>query len=212
MRVLRVCTTGGKENETGRRGNQRRGPYRLHSSGTRVFKHGYPRECRSTTDPMTRTQPSGASYKSSLSLFLFSVRPGSTFVICSERFPPIACSFPLMSAPSHGYTAHQSTESPCPFTPSGSPRLLTLPPRQPGRPGRPSWRHPVWQDRPTDKGGGARSLCCHVLGLRAAPTFGPKDKSDERASRRGVLRRLPVCYRHGAFHTHYASSHRYYSR
>lgn len=64
---------------------------------------------------------------------------------------------------------------------------------------RPSWRHPVWQDRPTDKGGGAWPLRCHVLGLRAAPTFGLKDKSDERVSRRGVLRRLPVCYCYASY-------------
>lgn len=66
---------------------------------------------------------------------------------------------------------------------------------------RPSWRHPVWQDRPADKRGGARVLRCHLLGLRAAPTFGPKDKSDEPCQPSCRTRRLPVCCCLGVFLT-----------
>lgn len=79
-----------------KRGNQRRGPSRLHSSGTRVFKHGYPRECRSTTDRITHTHMFDlTNYKiSSFFLFLILVSLRFACVICSERFPLITCSFP----------------------------------------------------------------------------------------------------------------------
>ena len=49
----RMALSKKRERERGG-GNQRRGPCMLHSSGTRVFKYGYPRECRSTTDRTTR--------------------------------------------------------------------------------------------------------------------------------------------------------------
>ena len=107
-----------------------------------------------------------------------------------------------MPAPSHAYTDTNPQKSPLPLYTIGL-LVSSLPSQQPGRP---SWRHPVWQDRPADKGGGAWPLRCHVLGLRAAPTFGPKDKSDERASRRGVLRRLPVCYCYASYRYYYQRS------
>lgn len=181
-----------------KRGNQRRGPSRLHSSGTRVFKHGYPRECRSTTDRITRTHV--RPYKLQDLLFLsLSYSCFSSFRLYNlfGTIPSHNVLLPLMPTPSHAYT---DTNPQNPLAPLhhrvvrfSSPLTATRTAR------RPSWRHPVWQDRPTDKGGGAWPLRCHVLGLRAAPTFGLKDKSDERVSRRGVLRRLPVCYCYASY-------------
>lgn len=87
-----------------KRGNQRRGPSRLHSSGTRVFKHGYPRECRSTTDRITHTHV--RPYKLQDLLFLsLSYSCFSSFRLCNlfGTIPSHNVLLPLMP-PSHAYT------------------------------------------------------------------------------------------------------------
>lgn len=109
-----------------KRGNQRRGPSRLHSSGTRVFKHGYPRECRSTTDRITRTHV--RPYKLQDLLFLsLSYSCFSSFRLYNlfGTIPSHNVLLPLMPAPSHAYTDTNPPESPCPFTPSGCSFLLS---------------------------------------------------------------------------------------
>lgn len=56
-------------------------------------------------------------------------------------------------------------DSPCP------PHSSLLQCIKPGRPGRPSWRHPVCQDRLSDKGEGGGGTSCVATSSIAAPTF-----------------------------------------